>query len=161
MIKNKISLLDNQFYVLAQPLGVGIGRRKEAVAHVTIFIVAEKENTEILINNLIPEVYLQFNKDHLNKILLPLKMVKAPYYLRIHIYVNGGGINGQTDAIRLALVRALYRPGFKETEFITNFGLIIRKKFKYYGFLTRDSRIIESKKYGLKKARRASQYKKR
>jgi small subunit ribosomal protein S9 len=161
MIRKKTPLLNNQFYMLAQRLGVGIGRRKEAVAHVIIFIVAEEKNAEILINNLIPEVYLQFNEGYLNKILLPLKMVKAPYYLRIHILVNGGGISGQADAIRLALVRALYRSEFKEKELIINFGLIIRKKFKYYGFLTRNSRIIESKKYGLKKARRASQYKKR
>jgi small subunit ribosomal protein S9 len=66
------------------------------------------------------------------------------------IRVSGGGLSGQAGAIRLGIARAL-----------TRFNPDLRKILKSSGLLTRDSRMVERKKYGLKKARRAPQYSKR
>ena len=68
----------------------------------------------------------------------------------IKVIVKGGGLAGQTDAIQLGIARLLSKA-----------DKINRKKLKAQGFLTRDSRIKERKKYGLRKARKASQYSKR
>ena len=98
----------------------------------------------------IPELYLQFNSKSINTIFLPLEILDLKNRFTIDIKVKGGGLMGQTDAIKLGISRAL-----------CNLTSENRTILKTYGLLTRDSRIKESKKYGLKKARKASQYSKR
>jgi small subunit ribosomal protein S9 len=132
----------------------GIGKRKAAVASVKLFQIQENVQSQppgILINGKPPEIYLQFNLSYINTMLLPLEILNlSTNTINIQINVKGGGLSGQTDAIKLGLSRALCK-----------LHPLNRSLLKPYGFLTRDSRIKESKKYGLKKARKASQYSKR
>lgn len=129
-----------------QKENIGIGRRKEAVARV--FLVPG--NGQIMINKVPGEKYLQYNTNYLNKIWLPLKLVNLDGQFDIVVLVKGGGLTGQTDAIQLGVARLLCQID------PTN-----RSALKAYGLLTRDSRIKERKKYGLRKARKAPQYSKR
>jgi small subunit ribosomal protein S9 len=80
----------------------------------------------------------------------PLAAVGRGNIFAVSIKVSGGGINSQADAIRLGISRALVKMDGTS-----------RKQLKDLGFLTRDSRIVERKKPGLKKARRAPQWAKR
>jgi small subunit ribosomal protein S9 len=107
-------------------------------------ISAEGKNKEILIVS--DEALGNFKTSNLFSV--PLNEIDTI------IKVKGGGISGQTEAIRLAIARALCQ--FDQTAENT-----IRKTFRTCGFLTQDSRIKERRKYGLKKARKASQYHKR
>lgn len=129
-----------------QKENIGIGRRKESVARV--FLVPG--NGQIIINKVPGEKYLQYNTNYLNKIWLPLKLVNLDGQFDIVVLVKGGGLTGQTDAIQLGVARLLCQID------PTN-----RSALKAYGLLTRDSRIKERKKYGLRKARKAPQYSKR
>jgi len=125
-----------------------IGRRKEATAYVRLY--EPLDAPLVTINRLPATVYLQFNSKSLNNIYLPLEILNLKQKFTIQVDVRGGGLSGQTDAIKLALAKALCKLDVKN-----------RTLLKSYGFLTRDSRIKESKKYGLKKARKASQFSKR
>ena len=127
-----------------------IGKRKQAVAFVKLCEREQNTESNVLINGISPELYLQFNSKSINTIFLPLEILDLKNRFTIDIKVKGGGLMGQTDAIKLGISRALSK--------INNENRIL---LKTYGFLTRDSRIKESKKYGLKKARKASQYSKR
>ena len=88
--------------------------------------------------------------DLVNIALLPLKIVDKEK-ISAEIKTHGGGVSGQSGAISLGLAGRLYAKWIK----------IFRPKLKSHGLLTRDSRVKESKKYGLKKARKAPQYTKR
>jgi len=125
---------------------IGIGRRKQAVARVFIY----PGNGTIVINKISGEKYLQSNTTYLNNILAPLKKLKLEKQFDIVALVRGGGLTGQTDAIQLGVARLICKIE-KES----------RSTLKPYGFLTRDARIKERKKYGLRKARKAPQYSKR
>lgn len=125
---------------------IGIGRRKQAVARV--FLNSGQGN--ILINNILGEKYLQYNIFYLNNILLPLKTLNLENQFDIIVLVNGGGLTSQANAIRLGIARLLCKIDNK-------YRLILKRE----GFLTRDARIKERKKYGLRKARKAPQYSKR
>jgi len=127
-----------------------VGKRKEAVAFVKVYETKDKLDSFILINGIAPELYLQFNSKSISTIFLPLQILNLNNKFTIDIEVKGGGLTGQTDAIKLGISRALCNLDYEN-----------RTLLKSYGFLTRDSRIKESKKYGLKKARKASQYSKR
>jgi small subunit ribosomal protein S9 len=127
-----------------------IGKRKRAVALVKLYEIDDKLSPFTLINGLTPALYLQFNSKSINTIFLPLEILDLKNRFTIDIKVKGGGLMGQTDAIKLGISRAL-----------CNLTSENRTTLKTYGLLTRDSRIKESKKYGLKKARKASQYSKR
>ena len=129
-----------------QKENIGIGRRKQATARV--FPVPG--NGQIFINNVPGEKYLQYNVTYLTKIWAPLKQLNLETQFNIIVLVNGGGLTGQTEAIQLGVARLLCKID-------TNNRLTL----KPYGFLTRDSRIKERKKYGLRKARKAPQYSKR
>jgi len=124
----------------------GVGRRKTAVARVRIFTRGEKE---FLVNE--KKLSNYFSISFLDeKAILPLKLLKLLDKFRITVKVRGGGVDAQAEAIRHGLSRALIK-------FNPNF----RKKLKKAGFLTRDSRMKERKKFGLKRARRAPQWQKR
>jgi len=125
---------------------IGIGRRKRATARVFLY----PGNGNIIINKISGEKYLQSNTTYLNNIWAPLKKLKLDKQFDIIVLVKGGGLTGQSDAIQLGVARLICK---MEKE-----GRCILKP---YGFLTRDSRIKERKKYGLRKARKAPQYSKR
>lgn len=125
---------------------VGIGKRKESVARV--FLVPGTGN--LTINNTIGEEYLQYNLLYLNNIWAPLKVLNLEKRFDIITIVKGGGIIGQADSIQLGIARLLCKMEAQN-----------RILLKPHGFLTRDARIKERKKYGLRKARKAPQYSKR
>ena len=124
----------------------GIGRRKTAVARVRIF---SKNTKEFIVNKQKLNDY--FAISFLGQTAVsPFEILKIISKFGVTVRVNGGGIYAQAEAIRHGLSRAL-------VEFEPEF----RKKLKKAGFLTRDPRMKERKKFGLKKARRAPQWKKR
>jgi len=125
---------------------MGIGRRKQAIARVFLY----PGNGAIVINKVSGEKYLQSNTTYLNNIWAPLKKLNLEKQFDIVALVSGGGLTGQTDAIQLGVARLICKME-KES----------RLTLKPYGFLTRDARIKERKKYGLRKARKAPQYSKR
>lgn len=123
----------------------GTGRRKSAVARVRII----PGDGKILIND--REVNQYFTEPQArNAVTDPLASTGATKQFNIFVNVSGGGTNGQAGAIRLGLSRALVRAN--ETH-----ESILREK----GFLTRDARRVERKKYGRRKARRRFQFSKR
>jgi len=130
---------------LTQP-GAGLGRRKEAVARVRIMPGTGK----ITVNSRALEDYFP-NKLHQQLITDPFKVLELQGAYDVIARIDGGGIAGQAGALRLGIARAL-----NEIDADNN-----RATLKKAGFLRRDSRVIESKKAGLKKARKASQVAKR
>ena len=125
---------------------IGLGKRKEASARV--FLIPGKGN--IIINKISGDKYLQYNEIYLNTVWSPLEKLSLEKTFDIVALVKGGGLTGQADAIQLGVARLLCKMD-KENRLI----------LKPFGFLTRDSRIKERKKYGLRKARKAPQYSKR
>lgn len=123
-----------------------VGRRKTAVARVRLFT---KGGKEFLVNDKPYQVY--FPTLALQQAALAsLEKMKCLDKFRISAKVKGGGLNAQAEAVRHGIARALilFNPDF-------------RKRLKKVGFLTRDPRMRERKKFGLKRARRAPQWKKR
>lgn len=123
----------------------GTGRRKSSSARVFI----KKGNGNITINKTKIDKY--FSRTTSKMIILqPLNLFNITDKIDIYITVKGGGISGQAGAIRHGISRALIK-------YDNNLRLELRK----LGFLTRDSRKVERKKVGLRKARRSPQYSKR
>ena len=104
----------------------------------------------ITINKVSGEKYLQYNTNYLNAIWSPLDKLNLKNQFDIVAIVRGGGLTGQADSIKLGVARLICK---MESE-----NRLILKPF---GYLSRDARIKERKKYGLRKARKASQYSKR
>ena len=131
-----------------------VGRRKESIARVRLYTKksadTSKENGALITVN--GKDYNDYIMDPklVARIEAPLKKLKSLNRFKATVVVHGGGIAGQADAIRHGLARTLEK-------FDTNF----RKKLKKSGFLTRDAREKERRKYGLKKARKAPQWSKR
>ena len=132
--------------LIFQKENIGLGKRKQATARV--FLIPGEGN--LMINKVSGNKYLQYNDTYLNKIWAPLKELNLEKQFNIVVLVRGGGLTGQAEAIQLGVARQLCK--------INNQNRVILKPF---GFLTRDSRIKERKKYGLRKARKAPQYSKR
>lgn len=132
--------------LLFQKENIGLGKRKEAVARV--FLIPGKGN--LIINKVSGNKYFQYNETYLNIIWAPLKTLKLEKQFDIQAFVKGGGLTGQAEAIQLGVSRQLCQMNEEN-----------RASLKPFGFLTRDSRIKERKKYGLRKARKAPQYSKR
>ncbi|KGF09929.1 MAG: 30S ribosomal protein S9 [Negativicoccus succinicivorans] len=123
----------------------GTGRRKKSVARVRLVPGQGK----IIINN--REMSDYFGLKTLELIVKqPLELTNTTDQYDVLVNVNGGGATGQAGAIRHGISRALLEV---DADF--------RKALKKEGFLTRDPRMKERKKYGLKKARKASQFSKR
>jgi small subunit ribosomal protein S9 len=132
--------------VSTQKLYFGIGRRKTSVAKVTLM----PGTGLISINNKSGDLYLQFNSQYINTSKAPLICLGQEASYDIYVNTHGGGIKGQVDAIKLGVARAL-----------CNMSPDKRTSLKPEGYLTRDYRAKERKKYGLRKARRAPQFSKR
>ena len=122
-----------------------IGRRKTSVAR----LYMKDGEGNISINGRTLESYFP---SEIHKIIInqPIKLVNADGKYDIKVNVRGGGFKGQAEAIRLAVSRAL-------CEVDEEFRPILKKE----GFLTRDPRMVERKKYGRRKARRRFQFSKR
>lgn len=129
-----------------QKTNIGVGRRKQAIARV--FLIPGEGN--LIINKKSGDQYLQYNDTYLNTVWSPLETLNLQKQFDIIAIVNGGGLTGQADAIQLGVARRLIEMDQEN-----------RSILKPFGFLTRDSRIKERKKYGLRKARKAPQYSKR
>lgn len=124
----------------------GIGRRKEATARVRVM----KGSGQFVVNTKPAEVYFPRMGD-LEMVLSPFQATgESEGQYDVSVMVNGGGVTGQVDAVKLGLARAL-------TIMNPDFRPALRKG----GFLTRDPRIKERKKPGLKRARKAPTYTKR
>jgi small subunit ribosomal protein S9 len=123
-----------------------IGRRKTAIARVRLWTKGEKE---ILINE---KPYTQyFPLPELQQVVLaPFRKMNAEGKFRVGAKVSGGGTVAQAEAVRHGIAKALvlFNPDF-------------RKRLRKAGYLTRDPRMRERKKFGLKRARRAPQWQKR
>lgn len=122
-----------------------VGRRKEAVARVYM----SKGTGAITVNGrdykeYFPLMYLQ------NQVELPLKTVEATQSYDIVVTVSGGGPKGQAEAIKLGIARTLCEVDAE-----------LRPSLKKEGLMTRDSRSVERKKFGKRKARRSFQFSKR
>ena len=131
----------------------GTGRRKRSVARVRM----TSGKGKITINGRDVNEYLPF-KTLVMDLTQPLEVTKTRDKFDIEVSVYGGGFSGQTGAIRLGITRALLEYD-QNTD--PNSDSSFRKILKQAGFITRDARIKERKKYGLKKARRAPQFSKR
>ena len=138
--------MSTKFESVFQKDTIGVGRRKRATARV--FLVPGEGN--IVINKVPGEKYLQYNVTYLNTIWAPLKEVNLDKQFDIVVLVKGGGLTGQAEAIQLGVASLLCKMNPEN-----------RPVLKPFGFLTRDARIKERKKYGLRKARKAPQYSKR
>ena len=128
-----------------KPYFYGTGRRKNSVARVRVYAGTDK----ITINDRDIDEY--FGLETLKLIVRqPMVLTETLGKFDLEIRVNGGGISGQAGAIRHGLSRALLQ-----------YNEELRPVLKKAGFLTRDPRMKERKKYGLKAARRAPQFSKR
>jgi small subunit ribosomal protein S9 len=124
----------------------GLGRRKSATARVRLY----KGKGGITINDKPVEEYFSGNKALIAEVTDPLALVNKQKDLDISIKVSGGGLSGQVDAIKLAIAKA-----------ITTDAIDLRPVLKKAGFLKRDPREKERKKYGLRSARKREQFSKR
>lgn len=126
--------------------GYGTGRRKEAVARVRLIPGSGKWS----INGHTMEEYFP-SKLHQREVNSPIVLLKLENKFDVVVRVEGGGVTGQAGAVRLGVARAL-----NAIDRDAN-----RPALKKAGFLTRDARVVERKKAGLHKARRAPQFSKR
>lgn len=130
---------------MSKPLVQATGRRKESVARVRL----RDGSGQITLNGRSLEAYFPTMASRI-RVMEPLQVTQMSGRFDIDATLEGGGSSGQADALRLGIARALIEvdPDLRPT-------------LKKAGFLTRDARVVESKKYGLRKARRAPQYTKR
>ncbi|HVM07595.1 MAG TPA: 30S ribosomal protein S9 [Acidimicrobiales bacterium] len=130
---------------MPQPLIQSTGRRKQAVARVRV----RPGSGAVTVNKRPIDDYFP-SATHRMIVTEPLRLTTTNEVYDIDATIDGGGISGQAGALRLGIARAL-----------AELDPELRSSLKKAGFLTRDAREKESKKYGLKKARKAPQYSKR
>jgi len=130
---------------MADEMFRGTGRRKRSIARVMM-----KPGTGVIsVNGRDAENYFPIEIIR-QEAMRPLVLVGLADRLDITVNVHGGGVSGQAGAIRHGISRALLE-----------YDAGLRPQLKEKGYLTRDARVVERKKYGLKKARRAPQFSKR
>jgi len=123
-----------------------VGRRKTSIARVRLFSKGEKG---FLVNEKPYNVYFP-TKELQDIALSPLERMRCVENFKVQVRVRGGGIHSQAEAVKHAISRALVL-----------FNADFKKRLKRTGFLTRDPRMRERKKFGLKRARKAPQWAKR
>lgn len=123
----------------------GVGRRKTAVARVRLL----PGSGILMVNKRDYKDYFKVDQQHA-AVTDALRATNSEKRFDVHVNVRGGGPTGQSEAIRMGLARALIRAD-------ASLGPPLRER----GYLTRDSRIVERKKYGRRKARRRFQFSKR
>ncbi|AFY71303.1 ribosomal protein S9 [Thalassoporum mexicanum PCC 7367] len=124
----------------------GTGRRKRSVARVRVV----PGSGNVTVNGKPGDLYLQFNPKYISGAKAPLEVLGLENDYDILVNAHGGGVTGQAEAIRMGVARALCELAPEN-----------RGPLKAEGYLTRDPRAKERKKYGLKKARKAPQFSKR
>ncbi len=130
---------------MPKPLAQTTGRRKSSVARVRLYDgTGQFHLNGRSLDSYFPQTALRL------RVLEPLRTVEMEGRYDIHATIEGGGFTGQTDALRLGIARAL-----------VEIDPELRVPLKREGFLRRDARRVERKKYGLRKARRAPQFTKR
>jgi small subunit ribosomal protein S9 len=132
-----------------KPLVQSTGRRKQAVARVRLRPCSQPGEGRITVNGRPVEDYFP-SATHRMILTEPLRITNLVEAYDVDATMGGGGVAGQAGALRLGIARALIEVDPEQ-----------RATLKKAGFLTRDAREKESKKYGLKKARKAPQYSKR
>ena len=125
---------------------LGTGRRKSSVAQVRLVPGTGK----LIVNGRPGDSYFNFNPGYLSAAKAPLETLGLENDYDILVKAHGGGLTGQSDSVRLGVARALCQLDPEN-----------RSPLKIEGYLTRDPRAKERKKYGLHKARKAPQYSKR
>ena len=130
---------DEQYYY-------GTGKRKTSIAKVRLYL---DDGGLILINGKPMDEYFNWQPWQ-GTVTEPFKVSETSNRFRVVVQVQGGGVNSQCQAIRHGIARALVA-----------FDSTLKAPLRRHGLITRDARIKESKKYGLKRARRAPQYTKR
>ena len=130
---------------MADDYSRGTGRRKESIARVYM----APGSGEFKVNGRTLEDYFP-NRRHRIEVLAPLVHLEVKESYDVMVRLEGGGISGQAGAVRLGIARAL-----------VDSDESLRNDLKKAGFLTRDSRMKERKKYGLKGARKKPQFSKR
>lgn len=130
---------------MPKPLAQTVGRRKVAVARVRL----RDGSGRVTLNGRALEDYFPTMAIRM-RVMEPFQVVQVQGRYDVDATLEGGGVNGQADALRLGIARALIEVDAE-----------LRPALKKAGLLTRDARAVESKKYGLRKARRAVQYTKR
>ena len=130
---------------MSKPLIQSTGRRKQAIARVRL----RPGNGQITINSRSIDDYFP-TATHRMVVAEPLRLTQTVEVYDVDATLDGGGVTGQAGAMRLGIARAL-----------AELDPEMRPTLKRAGLLTRDAREKESKKYGLKKARKAPQYSKR
>jgi small subunit ribosomal protein S9 len=130
---------------MPKPIAQTVGRRKEAVARVRLRDGAGR----VVLNGRALEDFFPTMAIRM-RVMEPMQVTQTQNRFDVDATLEGGGVNGQADALRLGIARALieYDPE-------------LRPSLKKAGLLTRDARAVERKKYGLRKARKAKQYTKR
>ena len=137
-------------------LGKAVGRRKSAVAQVELI----SGTGDFIINGKSGFSYMQQDSSRLVTIQAALYNLQLQKKYNVVVNVHGGGLNGQSQAIKLAVAKALCMlesASSSKEEAVQTY----RKSLKSKGYLTTDARCKERKKYGLKKARKAPQFSKR
>ena len=148
-IKEQGKKVNNKFFTGVYHYGVG--RRKTAVAQVRVYCDIKDAVNEngLIVNGKKYTEYFQTDSQK-DTFLEPLKIAGLQEKCAISVLVRGGGIAGQSDAVKLGIARALIK--YDEN---------LRPALKAEGLLTRDARKVERKKPGLRKARRSPQWSKR
>ena len=134
---------------MPKPLIQSTGRRKRAVARVRFQTSTDPGEAVVTVNKRALDSYFP-SETHRMIVLEPLRVTQTIESYDVAATIDGGGVSGQAGALRLGIARAL-----------AELDPELRVTLKRAGFLTRDPRKKESKKYGLKKARKAPQYSKR
>ena len=130
---------------MPKPLTQTVGRRKRSVARVRLYDgTGEMSLNGRSLENFFPDMALRL------RVLEPIRTAGVEGRYDVSATLEGGGTTGQTDALRLGIARAL-----------VELNPELRTPLKRAGLLSRDSRVVERKKYGLRKARRAPQFTKR
>ncbi|AGF51010.1 30S ribosomal protein S9 [Synechocystis salina LEGE 06155] len=124
----------------------GTGRRKAAIARVRLV----PGQGEVIVNGKPGEIYFNRIANYIQSLKAPLETLGLEGEYNILVNAHGGGLTGQADAVKLGVARALCQLSPEN-----------RQPLKAEGYLTRDPRAKERKKYGLHKARKAPQYSKR
>ncbi len=147
--KEKKKKTDNKFFTGVYHYGVG--RRKTAVAQVRVYCNVKDSVDEngLIVNGRKYNEYFQTDSQK-DAFLEPLKVSGLQDKCAVSVVVRGGGIAGQSDAVKLGIARALIK-----------YDEELRPALKADGLLTRDARKVERKKPGLRKARRSPQWSKR
>ncbi|MEX0748636.1 MAG: 30S ribosomal protein S9 [Candidatus Saccharimonadales bacterium] len=124
----------------------GVGRRKESIATARLYSGGDGE---VSVNDQPLEVHFN-HPEQQERVVQPLTLLDKRSSYRISLHIKGGGLSGQADAAKLAIANALVESSED-----------LRPTLKRAGYLKRDARVKERKKYGLKRARKAPQFTKR